>query len=73
MDISDKEFLSYMLAAPAGEIENMCPAVEDLQKFLGLPENVPYRWDIHYVQVLAKLRREWAQAMLDEVMFHERE
>ena len=66
---SEKELLSYMLAAPAGEIENMIPStVAECAKFIGLSENEPYSYRPHYAMVVAKARREWAQAMVAEAM-----
>ena len=66
MNITDTEFLSYMLAAPASEIETLIPAtVHDIREYLELPEDEPYDFRIHYVKALAKARRKWAQTMID--------
>ena len=67
MNDNEKELLAYMFAAPAAEIDNMIPATAgECAKFLGLSENEQYNYRIHYVIVVAKVRREWAWAMIKE-------
>jgi len=61
----EKELLAAMLAAPASEIDKMEPAtVGKCKDYLGL--DGLYEPQVHYPLVLAKLRRQWAQAMLAE-------
>lgn len=64
---AEDRLLVYMLAAPDSEIDHMLPSgVENILKFLGLPENSRYEYKIHYPMILAKLRRQWAEAMIKE-------
>lgn len=52
--------------APASEIEDMCPQdIAGCAEYIGIPVE-EYKGRIHYKQVLAKARGEWADAMLKE-------
>ncbi len=54
----------FVAAAPATEIADMTPqSIEGCAKLLGISE---YHGEYHFVQVLAKLRGMWADAMLAE-------
>ena len=57
----------YFIAhAPAREIKIMEPIdIKACAEFLGIPVG-EYRGEIHFWQVLAKLRCQWADAMLEE-------
>ena len=64
----EKEILTYMIAAPASEIQGMVPTtIRECIVSLNIhPED--YSNDVHYVLILAKMRRKWAQAMIAEAM-----
>ena len=66
MNNSEKEFLAVMLAAPASEIEALGPpSIAECRKELGLSNNEQWT-SAHYLRLVAKKRRQWAQAMLKE-------
>lgn len=67
MNDSEKELLSYMLLAPASEIDAMIPpSIMECAKFLELDR--PYDYRVDYLPMIAKIRRQWAQAMIAEAM-----
>lgn len=67
MNDSEKEMLSYMLLAPASEIDALIPInLMECAKLLELDR--PYDCKIDYFPMIAKLRRQWAQAMIAEAM-----
>jgi len=64
MNENMSELLKCMLAAPTEEIESMHPS--SVASYLGLKTSEEYVHTKHYVMLLAKLRREWAIAMINE-------
>ncbi len=63
--LSKRDWLAAQ--APRGEIEDMAPATASTcAEFLGMDETKKYDGAIHYKLVLAKLRYQWADAMLAE-------
>ena len=62
------ELLTYMLAAPASEIEAMSPkTIKECAGLLGISWE-EYDNSKHYPIIIARMRRHWAQAMLQEAM-----
>jgi len=62
------EFLAVMLQAPASEIDDMCADTgEAAAKILGI-EPDEYKYETHYALLLARLRRQWAEAMMEEAL-----
>ena len=56
----------FMAHAPAQEIADVVPAdIRGCAQYLGI-EPSAYKAPVHYFQVLAKIRGEWADAMLAE-------
>lgn len=56
----------FAVHAPESEIRSMKPGnMERCALYLGIEED-DYNADIHYRQVLAKVRYEWADTMLSE-------
>ena len=67
MNENMSELLKCMLAAATEEIESMRPSsVAECASYLGLKTSEEYVHTKHYVMLLAKLRREWAIAMINE-------
>ena len=68
MTDNEKEILQYMLLAPTSEIDSMAPlTIKDCAKLLHIPVEA-YSADTDYPLILAKLRRQWVQAMISEAM-----
>lgn len=65
LDMQQVFLLGIMAAAPATEIDDMCLDGADAAKILGLPPG-SYNPDLHYVRLVARLRRTWAEAMIAE-------
>lgn len=75
---AEDRLLVCMLAAPDSEIDAMVSSLDALDhkagrvfsvaagEFLGLSENEPYYALKHYFPLVAKLRRQWAEAMIKE-------
>ena len=59
--------IHYMaIHAPAAEIAELCPtSPAEAAAFLGVPLS-EYVGAVHYPRVLAKLRYQWAHAMIEE-------
>ena len=68
MTKTEKELLTYMIAAPTSEIEAMMPTtIKECASMLRItPEEYDNSTD--YPILIAKMRRKWAQAMLAEAM-----
>lgn len=68
MTQAEQELLTYMLAAPAAEIEAMSPkTIKECADLLGISPG-EYNDNKHYPIIIAKMRKRWAQAMLAEAM-----
>jgi hypothetical protein len=66
---NEKELLTYMIAAPAAEIDRIRPAsLSEAAKLIGLANPAEYIPGVHDLRVIVKLRRCWAQAMIAGAM-----
>ena len=63
MNLTEREFLAIMLAAPSEEIISML----ETKSFLGMLNELPKPMSTgEYLSFLAKTRRQWAEAMIAE-------
>jgi len=68
MTNKEKLLLHYMLLAPTSEIDAMVPStVRECAEILHIPQE-SYSNSIHYVKIVAKMRKYWAQAVMDAVL-----
>ncbi len=66
MTKTEKELLTYMIAAPTSEIEAMMPTTtKECAHLLGITSE-EYDNRVDYPLIIARMRRKWAQAMIAE-------